>query len=140
MPQPTKPHSETKRAETKRAAKELQVILDRAAGPGVPLTAKPMFGGIGYYADGRIFAIIWDGGIMLKLVGGDHAAFAAAGGKPVKFVPDKPPSKTYIRVPDAMVDDMRALSGWAGRAVRAALDAPAKPPKTRAVSRPARRR
>jgi TfoX/Sxy family transcriptional regulator of competence genes len=118
----------------KRLPNELQKILDRAAGPGVPLMAKPMFGGIGYYADSRIFAIIWDGGIALKLLGDDFAAFGAAGGKPVQFMPDKPVSKSYIRVPDKMIDDAATLADWTGRAVRAALDAPAKLPK------PARRR
>ncbi|GIL41519.1 TfoX/Sxy family protein [Roseiterribacter gracilis] len=113
----------------KRSPNELQKILDRAAGPGVPLTAKPMFGGIGYYADGRIFAIIWDGGIALKLLGDDFAAFGAAGGKPVQFMPDRPASKSYIRAPDKMLDAAEQFADWTGRAVRTALDAPPKPPK-----------
>jgi TfoX/Sxy family transcriptional regulator of competence genes len=107
-----------------RAANELQAILDRAAGPGVPLTAKKMFGGVGCYADGHIFAIIWAGGIALKLLEADFDAFCAAGGRPVKFMPDKPPSKSYVRTPDRMLD-------WTGRAVRAALAAPATAKKVR---------
>jgi TfoX/Sxy family transcriptional regulator of competence genes len=90
-----------------------------------------MFGGLGCYADGRIFAIIWKGGIALKLLGTDFTEFGAAGGVPVRFMPDKPPSKSYIRVPDAMLDDAATLAGWTRRAVRAALDAPPKPPKPR---------
>ncbi|MDB5367222.1 MAG: hypothetical protein JWM77_3149 [Rhodospirillales bacterium] len=118
-----------------RAANELQAILDRAAGPGVPLRAKKMFGGVGCYADGRIFAIIWDGGIALKLLDVDFDAFCAAGGKPVKFLPGKPASKSYVRTPDPMVDDASALADWTGRAVRAALAAP--PP---AAKKPRKRR
>jgi DNA transformation protein len=114
-----------------RAANELQAILDRAAGPGVPLTAKKMFGGVGCYADGHIFAIIWAGGIALKLLEADFDAFCAAGGRPVKFMPDKPPSKSYVRTPDRMLDDESALADWTGRAVRAALAAPATAKKVR---------
>lgn len=110
---------------------QLQLLLDRAAGPGVPLTARPMFGGIGCYADGRIFAIIWSGFVSLKLLGDDFTSFAAAGGLPVQFMADKPASKTYIRVPDAMLGNAAMLAEWTGRAVRAALAAEPKKPKPR---------
>jgi TfoX/Sxy family transcriptional regulator of competence genes len=65
--------------------KTLQAILEKAAPPDLPLTFRPMFGGIMGYADGKVFASLSDVGLALKLGGEAHGALLALpGAKPLQ--------------------------------------------------------
>ena len=103
--------------------KHLQAIL-AAALPDVPLTFKPMFGGILAYAEGKPLASLSDVGLALKLNGINHATLLATpGAAPLRYDPAAPTSKTYVLVPETMLQDPAALRSWTQRAI-AALPAP----------------
>jgi TfoX/Sxy family transcriptional regulator of competence genes len=111
--------------------KTLQAQLSKAAPPDLDLAFRPMFGGIMAYADGKAFASLSDVGLALKLSGDDYAELLATpGAKALQYTPDMPPSKSYVVVPDAWLDDRDALRPWIVRG--AANLKPAKPRKSRA--------
>ena len=66
-------------------------ILAAAAPPDLPLTFRPMFGGILAYVDGKAFASLSNVGLALKLAGENHSDFLALpGAKPLRYDPDAP--------------------------------------------------
>ena len=93
--------------------KDLQAILADAAPPDLELAFKPMFGGILAYAHGKPLASLFDGGLALKAAGPLHGELLAIpGAEPLRYAADAPPSKTYVKMPDAMLVDRDALRGW----------------------------
>ena len=117
--------------------KQLQKILQAAAPPDLELTFRPMFGGILAYVEGKAFASLFDGGLGLKLAGDDHAALLALpGAKPLQYEPNAPPSKTYVVVPDSLLDDPAALRPWIVRGAEGLKHIVRKPRKPRAKPRP----
>jgi TfoX/Sxy family transcriptional regulator of competence genes len=109
--------------------KNLQTLM-AAAVPDLDLTYKPMFGGILAYAEGKPVASLSDVGLALKLAGADQAALLALpGAKPLQYAPDQPVSKTYVVVPDGLLDDAPALRDWVHKAATQAAKAPAKKKK-----------
>ena len=84
-----------------------------AAVPDIPLTFKPMFGGILAYADGKPVASLSNVGLALKLAPVDQEALLKSkGAKRLQYEPDQPPSKTYIVVPTPMMKDACRLHDW----------------------------
>ena len=82
---------------------QIEMVRDLFAGVG-PITTRKMFGGLGIYADGTIFAILMsDGALRLKGVGEMAATFEAEGWE----------------LPDDLLDDSDAASAWARRALDA---------------------
>ena len=101
-----------------------------AAPPDLDLTFRPMFGGVMAYAEGKAFASLSDMGLALKAVGALQAEFLAApDARPLRYKPDDPPSKSYVMVPDDLLDDRAGLRDWIARAAKDLAAAPAKPPK-----------
>ncbi|MDE1147799.1 MAG: TfoX/Sxy family protein [Azospirillaceae bacterium] len=97
------------------------------ATPDLELAFKPMFGGIMAYAGAKPFASLSDVGLALKLAGADHAALLALpGAKALQYDPSQPVSKTYVVVPDAMLDEAPALRDWIIRAADAVTRAEAR--------------
>lgn len=99
-------------------ALELLEPLEAAVGP---ITHRKMFGGAGLYAQGRIFAVLVDGELMLKGDAALGAAFEAAGG--ARWVYDgksAPTAMPYWRLPAEAADDPSAACDWARRAIDAA--------------------
>jgi TfoX/Sxy family transcriptional regulator of competence genes len=116
--------------------KRLRQILQTAAPPDLDLTFRSMFGGILAYVDGKAFASLFDGGLALKLAGADHAEFSAlAGAKPLQYEPNAPPSKSYVVVPDDMLDDPAALRPWIVRGAEGLKSIVKKPRKGRGAAR-----
>ncbi|MEM9426581.1 MAG: TfoX/Sxy family protein [Pseudomonadota bacterium] len=86
-----------------------------------PLTTRKMFGGLGIYAEGKIFAVLMsDGRLRLKGAGAmvdvfdenawERWTYQREGSKKVSAMP-------YWTLPDALLDDPDAASGWARRAL-----------------------
>lgn len=86
-----------------------------------PLTTRKMFGGLGIYSEGKIFAVLMsDGTLRLKGAGAmarvfdDNAwerwTYRREGSKKVSAMP-------YWTLPDALLDDPEAASEWARRAL-----------------------
>jgi DNA transformation protein and related proteins len=123
--------------------------LDLFAPLGPGLTARRMFGGIGFWMRGRFFAIgdPDEGALYLKVDELTRETFLAAGGRPFTYrAKDGAVTVTsYVTPPDAALDDPEAMLPWAvlalevaGRA--AAVKRPKRKPKSAAAgSRPARK-
>jgi TfoX/Sxy family transcriptional regulator of competence genes len=96
--------------------KQLQTVMQAAAPPDLDLSFRPMFGGILAYLDGKAFASLSNVGLALKLAGADHAELLALpGAKPLQYEPNSPPSKSYVTVPETMLDDPATLRTWIAR-------------------------
>ena len=86
---------------------EIGFALDLFSGLG-PITTRRMFGGLGIYLDGAIFAVMMsDGRIMLKGQGDMQARFDAMGMERWTYQRDgKPPAAMpYWALPDSALDD-----------------------------------
>jgi len=96
------------------------------------VTARRMFGGVGYYADGLFFAIADDDALYFR-VDDKSRGYYEAEGLPA-FAPLWPGSKSvnYYTVPARLYDDAEELAVWLRRALRAARSGAGKPRKRRA--------
>ena len=73
------------------------------------ITSRAMFGGYGIYQDGKIFAIIVDGELYFKGVGGTtQFTYSKKDGKTYKM--------NYWLVPAEVMEDREALADWVKRA------------------------
>ena len=105
------------------AAKELFEGVEERYGP---ITHRKMFGGAGLYAEGRIFALIVRGDLMLKAdpkSAPDLAAeFAAAGAERWEYESSRrkaPVAMPYWTLPGAAVDDPEEACAWAAKSIEA---------------------
>ena len=98
---------------------ELRKRVEAAAPIDIELRFKPMFGGIGVYANGRMCISLSNAGLALKLGPADGAALLKLkGAKPLQYEPDSPPSKSYVVTPASMVSDRMELGRWIARSAR----------------------
>jgi TfoX/Sxy family transcriptional regulator of competence genes len=98
--------------------------------PELELMFRPMFGGIGVYAHGRMFCSLSDVGLALKLTGADRdELLKLRGAKALQYEPSMPPSNTYVVVPGTMLKDLKLLSRWLVRSAAAVQLAPARKPR-----------
>lgn len=80
--------------------------------PGVEV--KPMFGNLGAFVNGNMFAGLFGSDIGLKLDATDQHALKAVGGGP--FGPKDRPMAGYVSLPSALLGKPEAASIWVGRA------------------------
>jgi TfoX/Sxy family transcriptional regulator of competence genes len=110
--------------------KALQKAMEAAMPSNVDWRFRPMFGGIGAYANDRMCVSLSDIGLAVKLAGAEHAALLAMrGAKVLQYEPSSPTSKTYVVVPAAMLKDRKALGHWLGISAQQAAAGPAKKPR-----------
>lgn len=97
--------------------------LIAAVGERVPeVEVKPMFGQLGAFVNGNMFAGLFGSDLGVKLAEPDAAVLAASGGGP--FGPSERPMSGYLTLPaDADAAD------WIGRAVANVGALPPKAPK-----------
>lgn len=83
------------------------------------VSARRMFGGVGYYANERIFALADDDTLYFKVDDESRAAFVAEGMQP--FQPMGPETKpmAYYAVPARLFDEVDELKVWMERAIAA---------------------
>ena len=88
-----------------------------------PMTTRKMFGGLGIYQDGRIFAVLMSDGVLkLKGAGEMVEVFEAEGWERWTYTrdgSDKVTAMPYWTVPDALLDDPEEATAWARRALDA---------------------
>jgi DNA transformation protein and related proteins len=86
-----------------------------------PVTIKRMFGGAGIYAEGLMFALVFDDAIYLRVDAASIPDFERAGSAPFVYPLAKNhvgrPSRSFWRLPERLYDDPDELSAWAGRAL-----------------------
>ena len=87
------------------------------------ITVRKMFGGLGIYCEGNIFALEADGIIWLKVDDVTRAEFEQAGLEPFSFEFNNGKSGTmsYYNAPDDMFDDHDVLSHWVSLSLGAAM-------------------
>jgi DNA transformation protein len=85
-----------------------------------PVTAKPMFGGVGLYHEGVFFGLLADDTLYLKVDDGNRSDYEAAGMEPFRPYGDGSYSMHYYPLPADVLEDPGALREWAERAVAAA--------------------
>ena len=85
-----------------------------------PVTARRMFGGVGYYSEGLFFAIA-DDDLLYFRVDDASCGFFEREGMPA-FCPMGPGTKSmsYYTVPARLYDDPEELALWMRRALEAA--------------------
>lgn len=92
------------------------------------VTGRRMFGSDALFANGTIFAIVWDGRVTLRFPAEDH--FAAAMALPGAGLFDPMGTgKTmgrWVCLPEAFHDDVEALAPWVEVAHRLAMSEPPK--------------
>jgi len=113
----------------------MALLLD--AVEGLPLVVKKrMFGFEALWADGRIFALAWQGRIALRIPDEKTAAELAAirGSHAFSLEEGKttPAGAGWINVPESFHDDPHELRRWARRAHEMALQQPLRARKRRA--------
>ena len=87
-------------------------------------TRRRMFGGIGIYADGQMFAIAYDERLYLKVDDESRAEFEQLGAGP--FRPNERQTlRSFYEVPGEVAADDAELAAWARHAVEAARSAKA---------------
>lgn len=117
------------------------LVRDLFSGLG-PVLIKRMFGGAGVYAEGRMFALLAEDTIYLKVDPALKADLAAAGSNPFIWRPDSGPKAGqavemgYWSLPDSALDDPDEACAWARRAVAVAQAAAHAKPKTSRKKRP----
>jgi TfoX/Sxy family transcriptional regulator of competence genes len=111
---------------------QLQKRIEAAAPVELELRFRPMFGGIGGYAGGRMFASLSDVGLALKLGADDRAALLKLkDARPLQYAPGAPVSKTYVVVPDKMLADRAGLAAWISKSANFVKTLSPKRPRTR---------
>ena len=121
--------------------KDLLKAMEAAMPPNFDWRFRPMFGGIGAYANDRMCVSLSDVGLAVKLEGEEHAALLKLkGARALQYEPSMPPSKTYVAVPDAMLKDRKALGHWLSISAQQAAGRVKKSRKIKAPATVSRRR
>lgn len=85
-------------------------------------SARKMFGGYGIYADGLMFALVFDGRLFLKVDDQTKPEFVAAGCTPFVYHGQRTPIEmSYWTVPESALESAEEMTPWARRALAAAL-------------------
>jgi DNA transformation protein len=96
-----------------------------------PVTGKPMFGGVGIYAQGLFFALIAEDRLYFKVDDCTRPDFEKRGMEPFRpFGEDS--AMGYYELPADVVEDLVQLEPWMRNAIDVAAKArrgKAKPPK-----------
>jgi DNA transformation protein len=81
------------------------------------ITSRAMFGGWGLYKDGKIFGIIGDGVVYLKLLEAHRAAFEKLGSQPFRYSrkDGKATTMGYWSVPEEVLEDREVFGQWVGK-------------------------
>lgn len=110
-------------------ASGFQAFLEELFEPVGGVSFRKMFGGLGVFRDGLMFALVADDVLYLKADRSSSVAFAAEGCGP--FVYDgkhRPVAMQYWRLPERLYDDPDAFRQWALDAFAVAVAARAEKP------------
>lgn len=104
-----------------------------------PVTTRPMFGGLTFFAEGRAFALVAHEVLYFKVDDSNRPDFLAAGKGP--FLPFGDPEKPmqYYELPEEVLEDTEQLAVWMAKAIAVAAKARSKS-KPKAPAKPAAKR
>ena len=100
----------------------ISYVLDQLSGFG-EVRPRKMFGGVGLYHDGLMFALIANDVLYFKVDGTNRGEYESAGSEPFRPYPDKETVMSYYEVPIDVSEDRDELASWAERAFEAATRA-----------------
>ena len=107
---------------------ELRRDLEAAAEtiePPPVLRFRSMFGGVGVYAEGPMFASLSGAGLALKLPTADRQELIDGfGAVPLQYRLEAPVSKSKVVIPAAVRSDPAALGRWLARSIACAAEEP----------------
>jgi DNA transformation protein len=84
------------------------------------LHARPMFGGIGLYADDVFFGIVAGDTLYFKVDDTNRQDYEREGSHPFKPYADRATTMAYYSVPAAVLEDSVDLARWAKRSIAVA--------------------
>lgn len=85
---------------------------------------RKMFGGVGIYGDGVMFALVKDAALYFKTAGSNVDDYEAAGSKPFEVdMRGKVTRMAYHEVPADVLDNGDRMREWALRSMAVALEA-----------------
>jgi DNA transformation protein len=84
------------------------------------VTSRRMFGGVGLYHEGLMFALIANDIIYFKVEDANRSDYESAGSGPFRPYPDKQTVMSYYEVPIDVSEDRDELASWAEKAFGAA--------------------
>ena len=98
-----------------------RVFVVEQLGRVTPVTAKPMFGGVGLYAEGLFFALIAEDRLYFKVDDTNRPDFERLGMEPFRpFGEDS--AMGYYEVPADVVEDAAQLPPWMRKAIDVAAN------------------
>jgi DNA transformation protein len=105
----------------KRKPEFVEHLLD-LLGPLGEVTARSMFGGWGFYLEGRMFALVAFDTFFIKADDESREEFLARGLAPFRYEmrPGKFNEMSYYHPPTDALDSSEALCEWARKGVEAA--------------------
>lgn len=107
-----------------------RAFLDELFAPVAGVTIRSMFGGLGIFRDGIMFALTTDGGLYFRADEVSSPAFVAEGCEQWVYEgKDRRVHMSYWRVPERLLDDREEFRDWALTAFGIARRAKAAKPK-----------
>ncbi len=110
----------------------LEYVLDLLA-PLCPITTRRMFGSVGLYHDGRMFAIVsGENRFYVKSDSHNKSQFEQAGCRPFTYTKDtatgagKTIALSFYAPPESVLDDRHEILEWAQIGIEAAARVPEK--------------
>jgi TfoX/Sxy family transcriptional regulator of competence genes len=106
---------------------------------GDAVEVKPMFGNLGAFVNGNMFAGLFGSSLGVRLVDdGSRAELAALDGSG-PFGPEERPMGGYLALPPEWTTDTELATAWMTRAMTEVAELPPKAPKPAKKSTPKRR-
>ena len=94
----------------------LQYVLDQLADWG-RVASRRMFGGAGLYRDGKMFGLIAEDTVYLKVGDANRGDYEVQGCKPFKPYADRATVMSYYEVPPDVLEDPVTFKAWARKAL-----------------------
>ena len=107
------------------------MVLDQLSRAVPAVTARRMFGGVGFYSETVFFALIADDTLYFKVDDTTRTEFERRGMEPFRPYGNEGGAMQYFQVPEDVLEDPETLRTWAEGAIGAAR---------RKKQRPSRRR
>jgi DNA transformation protein len=89
----------------------LEYVLDQFSAWG-EVTVRKMFGGAGLYRDGKMFGLVADNVVYLKVDETNRDKFLEAGSAPFKPFPNRPTILSFFEIPPDIFENPEELIEW----------------------------
>lgn len=89
----------------------LEYIFDLLSAWG-GVSSRRMFGGAGLYRNGKMFGLVADDVVYLKVDDSNREQFVAEGSKPFQPFPQKPATMSYYDVPPDVIENSEVFITW----------------------------